>query len=52
MMKNNDVFIEELIRRVRGTQEMLVKAAAVLIAVILLLCVFVFLRVFFPFSLL
>lgn len=48
-MKNNDVFIEELIRRVRGTQEMLVKAAAVLIAVILLLCVFVFLRVFFPF---
>lgn len=51
MYKNNDIFIEELIRRQRGTQESLIKAGAVLIAIILLFAVFYLTRVFFPFFL-
>jgi hypothetical protein len=47
--KNEDIFIEEIIRRVRGTQEMLVKIGAVLLALILLTVVFIFIRLFFPF---
>lgn len=49
MKKNDDIFIEELIRTVRGPQEMLIKIGAVLLALILLLAVFIFLRLFFPF---
>lgn len=49
MKRNEDIFIEEIIRRVRGVRETLVKAGAVLLGLILMTAVFIFLRIFFPF---
>ncbi len=49
MKGTNDIFIEELVRRGRGTRESLFKLGAVVLALILVLVVFSFTKVFFPF---
>lgn len=47
--RTNDIFIEELIRRGRGSKESMAKLGAVFLALVLILIAFKFTKIFFPF---
>ncbi|NLO47012.1 MAG: hypothetical protein GX111_01625 [Clostridiales bacterium] len=49
MKRTNDIFIEELIRRGRGSKESMAKLGAVFLALVLILIAFKFTKIFFPF---